>query len=471
MNDSKKTKRRPRRPMLTLSGLLRRGFLPIELPPPFTTEPFSRAICHPDAAKIPDLKASKLRCEYVAYSLARPGSLRRRLAILNPLAYYRLAAAIVKYQDELLNKACCSKLSLIKPIATHIGVLRRWPRLNAVPPKRAEVRVAKTTLLSADVSRFYPSIYTHAIEWALSSKAAAKARISGKKPPRTIGSEIDALVQACQNGQTRGIPIGPASSMLLGEIILAQVDLKLEKQGISSGFRAVDDYGLLFDDRSDAERALTALEDALAEFELELNPQKTEIVSLPEGLENPGIQELRGFRVREYNQTVERSDLLHFFTRAFARQREFPDKSILRYAVAALVNRTIHAANSALLQSLVLQCVIAEPGVWPFAVRLLRELRTTHLSLPIKPIRQTIHRIIRKSAPVRHSSEVAWSLWAALVFEIMLPADTVTTVANMMDDCCAIMLLHLAKRKLCETEPDVTPFADVMDTESLRGPH
>ena len=58
----------------------------------------------------------------------------------------------------------------------------------------------------------------------------------------------------------------------------------------------MDDYELLFDDRSDAERALTALEDALAEFELELNPQKTEIVSLPQELENPGIQELRGFR-------------------------------------------------------------------------------------------------------------------------------------------------------------------------------
>jgi hypothetical protein len=277
MDSAKKTKLRPRRPMLTLSGLLRRGYLPIELPPPFTTEPFSRAICHPDAANLPDLKASKSRCDYVAYSLARPGSLRRRLAILNPLAYYRLASAIVKHQAELLNKACCSKLSLIKPIATHIGVLRRWPRLNAVPPKRAEVRVAKTTLLSADVSRFYPSIYTHTIEWALSSKAVAKARISGKKSPRTIGSEIDSLVQECQNGQTRGIPIGPASSMLLGEIILAQVDLKLEAQGISSGFRAVDDYELLFEDRSDAERALTVLEDALAEFELELNPQKTEL--------------------------------------------------------------------------------------------------------------------------------------------------------------------------------------------------
>src|SRR5437870_9126154 len=131
----KETKRRPRVPKLTLSGLLRRGYLPIELPPPFTTEPFSLAIRHPSAANLPDLRTStKVRCEYVAYSLARPGSLRRRLAVLNPLAYYRLASAIVKHQDELMRKACCSDLSLIKPIATHTGVLRRWAPLVSVPP-------------------------------------------------------------------------------------------------------------------------------------------------------------------------------------------------------------------------------------------------------------------------------------------------------------------------------------------------
>jgi hypothetical protein len=120
---------------------------------------------------------------------------------------------------------------------------------------------------------------------------------------------------------------------------------------------------------------------------------------------------------------------------------------------------------------LVLQSVMAEPGVWPFAVRLLRELRTTYPLLDINPVRQTIYRIICKSAPVRHSSEVAWSLWAALMFEVVLPTNAVSAVANMMDDCCIILLLHLTKRKLCETEPDVTPFADLMDIESLRGPH
>ena len=114
---------------------------------------------------------------------------------------------------------------------------------------------------------------------------------------------------------------------------------------------------------------------------------------------------------------------------------------------------------------------MAEPGVWPFAVHLLRELHKLHLTLPLDPIGQTIFGIISKCAPVRHSSEVAWSLWAALIFEIVLPENAVNAIAKMMDDCCAIMLFHMAKRNLCETEPDATPFAELMDAESLRGPH
>src|SRR5438094_9096013 len=98
----KETKRRPRIPKLTLAGLLRRGYLPIELPPAFTTEPFSLPICQPGAANLPDLRTStQVRCESVAYTLAPSRSLRRRLSRLNPLAYYQLASAIVRHQDEL----------------------------------------------------------------------------------------------------------------------------------------------------------------------------------------------------------------------------------------------------------------------------------------------------------------------------------------------------------------------------------
>ena len=112
---------------------------------------------------------------------------------------------------------------------------------------------------------------------------------------------------------------------------------------------------------------LTVLEDALADFELELNPHKTSIDQLPQQLDNPGIQELRRFNVRDH-PVGQQSDLLHLFSRAFDLQRLFPDKNILRYAVASLRKTAIAEVNASLLQELVLQAVAYEAGVWPMAI-------------------------------------------------------------------------------------------------------
>ena len=465
-------KKKPPTPRLSLLALLQSGYFPVELPPPFQTKTFAFVVCDATASLPEEFTALKKGkwCEYSAYSLARPGSLRRRLAIINPIPFYRLASAIVEYQDELLEKARSSPLALLKPTIGARGNLRRSPSLDAVPPQRAVVRVGKSAMLNADVNRFYPSIYTHSIEWALTSKAASKARLLVKPRIESTGSKIDDLVQACQSGQTRGIPIGPASSMLLAEIILSQVDARLSADGLNKGFRFVDDYELVFADRSGAERALTKLEDALAEFELELNPLKTTICDLPQELDNPAIQELRTFKIRKQDK-AQRSDFLHLFTRAFARQREFPDKSVLRYAVGSLVGRKVSAANAELLQSLILQAVVHEPGVWPFAIRTLRHLHASHKNLDVGAIRQTIYAMIARYAPVKHSSEVAWSLWAALAFEIVLPESAVNAVASMIDDCCSILLFHAAKRKLTETEPPSASFLELFTPEGLRDQH
>src|SRR5207247_6773351 len=102
-------------------------------------------------------------CDFVAYSLSRPGSLRRRLAISNPLPYFRLAKFIVDNQTVLLRKAGESHLSLGKPVVSAGGWLRRENRIEAISRHRATFRVVEHFLLAEYVSQFYPSIYTHSI--------------------------------------------------------------------------------------------------------------------------------------------------------------------------------------------------------------------------------------------------------------------------------------------------------------------
>jgi len=258
--------------------------------------------------------------------------------------------------------------------------------------------------------------------------------------------------------------------MLISEILLTRVDAKLKARKILHGFRYVDDYELTFSERSQAERALTLLEDALAELELELNPAKTAIYELPQELDNPGIQELRKFDFRT-RYPAERSDLLQFFTRAFELQRKFADKAILRYAVSRLSPATIKTANAALTQALILQAVTYEPGVWRKAIGQLRLLHLAHPANDRSSISNVIHAMIRRSAPLNHSSEVAWSLWAALIFRLTISKAVVNEVLRMADDCSTLLLLHAAEQGLTATRPRVNAVTRLLYPGVLRGPH
>src|SRR2546430_9535430 len=142
--------RRQRR--LKLSEVLSRGYFPEELPPPFKTESFAITMASTQGSRLPSdfTKEKNERCDFVSYSLSRPGSLRRRLAIINPLPYFRLAKFIVANQAILLRKAAESHLSLGKVVVSAGGWLRRENRIEAISQHRATFRIGEHFLLAAD---------------------------------------------------------------------------------------------------------------------------------------------------------------------------------------------------------------------------------------------------------------------------------------------------------------------------------
>ena len=428
---------------LKLRDLLAKGYFPRELPPPFNSRLFADAVAKRRALlPVEFTKDKDTWCAFTSYSLARPGSLRRRIAILNPLAYYRLSTVVVANQDRLFRLAARSAIAISTPTVSSSDAMAIACAASPseFPWVRAQRRVAKCYALTADVSRFYPSVYTHALDWAIEGKAKAKASLRSKKH-LSLGKRIDKLVQAGQEGQTRGIPIGPDISVLLAHILLGAVDKRLDRDGFAMGTRFMDDYELVFESRSDAEGALAALEEALAEYELELNPQKTGIEALPMSMEDEAIQELRAFPIRTTSQG-QRFDLLHYFNRAFTLAKQKPARPILRYAVGRLRRLKMARGCCELLQELVLQAASVEPGVWPKAIPCIQRLRVTNPGVDKDPIARVVDMVVRQQSPRAHSSEVAWSLWAAIVFELNISKETAKAVLTMEDDVCALLLLH-----------------------------
>lgn len=140
-------------------------------------------------------------------------------------------------------------------------------------------------VLKADISRFFYTIYTHSIEWAVIGKQRAKEFHTQRRSRKKTGKKhwsalIDIALQACQSRETFGIPVGPDTSRLIAEILLVGIERQTNLGsflGTTKSARLIDDYFVGFNSVGEAEMAHIELKEALAEFNLQLNDEKTSI--------------------------------------------------------------------------------------------------------------------------------------------------------------------------------------------------
>ncbi len=159
-------------------------------------------------------------------------------------------------------------------------------------------------VVKTDIKNFYPSIYTHSIAWALHGKSTARA---DRTVFALLGSKLDKLFQNTNDGCTNGLPIGPAVSDLVSDIILAAIDREcskeLKKKKIDFvGVRFKDDYRFLCNSKTDAENIIKVLQSQMRFFNLSLNEGKSDIKELPEGLFRPWTSEYQKSSLRYRNR-------------------------------------------------------------------------------------------------------------------------------------------------------------------------
>lgn len=419
-----------------LYALLQKGFLPKELPPVFNSLSFGRLVF---AGALPAPFSQANRPDWTLpmhHNLSRVGGLRRRLTIPNPMNYYRLCEVFHANQVALLSASTGSPYShtapRVNPMSTRAIATQNVERSVA----RAHSRVGARYVLKADIAQFYSSIYTHAVPWAVHTKPVAKQRM---RDLSLYGNLLDRELQACQNGQTKGIAIGPDTSLAIAELLLASVDISVSQQcNIVGGVRFIDDMELSFTSLSNAESALIALEAGLYEFELQLNGNKTAIVELPSEIESVFVTKLRAFIPAAEDGSP--ASWVDYFNRAFLLAKSNPSEGVLRYAVASLQAVTATEAAWPLVQSLLWQCIALDPGCLRLVLDIiLLNSHRSELAIDNEIASRAINALISASAPVGHGSEVLWSIWAAMVLVIPLQMDSQHLIANMDDGCVATL--------------------------------
>ena len=208
-----------------------------------------------------------------------------------------------------------------------------WDELDLA---RLNLRATYPITVRADIQQCYPSIYTHPISWALHGKDVAKRK---QRDSSLLGNGLDKVLRGVQDGQTNGLLIGPDTSYLAGEIVLAAIDRSMLERG-HVGLRYIDDFEFGCDTSSNAEQVLSDLVDSAGEFGLVLNPDKTRVVTEKIPHEEPWVGSLRRFKARRekvnnpYDRIAVRNDYMAYFSAAIDFARKNPHDSVARYAVA-----------------------------------------------------------------------------------------------------------------------------------------
>lgn len=95
-----------------------------------------------------------------------------------------------------------------------------------------------------------------------------------------LADQLDTYVRYQKNNETNGIVVGPFTSRIVSEIIMAELDRKLTGKGYHFR-RYVDDFKFYFRTESQAQESLPIIEKVLNEYNLNLNTAKTEIHKYP----------------------------------------------------------------------------------------------------------------------------------------------------------------------------------------------
>jgi hypothetical protein len=149
--------------------------------------------------------------QFDKFSIPRENGARRDLAVVHPAAQLRVSLILADNHKKIREIITSSGMSLYNCEAD----LENFKAFKGISfrdldRKRSDVARHKSYVLNADISRFFYTIYTHSIPWAVIGKDKVKISILQKKRKKSKkphwADQLDSALQACQSRETFGNP-------------------------------------------------------------------------------------------------------------------------------------------------------------------------------------------------------------------------------------------------------------------------
>lgn len=410
-------------------GLLGQGLFGDKVPPILTGEPFCEHVCKSQS------NSQDARHDWIRYRYTRNVNRFREFGIPNPFAYARLAKHIRDHWSEIatLLKGNTAgqpyRVSRIHPRKQRNNKCifemnyKNW-RVDADP--MPTILIGKRYVVHCDISRCFPSIYTHTIEWAAKGREAAKG--SKRKELKSWDEKLDHYVSQTTYGETHGLLIGPHSSNLIAELILTCIDRKLFEDGYRF-VRNIDDYECYVESHDEAEKFVVDLERQLSEFRLSLNQQKTSIVELPNALSASWVRTLKNHPFDDGSLSYR--DVQSFLDLAVdLMKKENENAAVLLYAFKVIAGKPMKKSASKYYADMACHLVL----LYPYLVPYMEEQVFKPTKMGFERIAVVSKLLYDKAVANRDYLTACYALYFAIKYRFALPSVSMEEIVK-SDDC------------------------------------
>jgi Reverse transcriptase (RNA-dependent DNA polymerase) len=456
-------------------ALLSKGYFPKELPATFTTESFGAAskeiLKDWESAKVfrrVQKKKNKTKYKSNAYGYELPkaemeiistpksGFERRNIGITHPIPQALLASEISDNYGTI-QKWLCRQTYSLDEIRVSSSNRRAIKGINFSlhGAKKAYTEATSDWLVKTDITRFYPSIYTHSLTWAAYGKEKVKSKL--KTYDGSLADRLDILTRACNRNQTIGIPIGPETSRVLAEIISSRIDddLKSEFREISPDQidRLQDDWFIGVSTLEEAEQVLSKVARAYREYGLDINGSKTSVVRVVQHLDEAWKAELAAF-LSHRSGDLKGARLREFLSLTLRLQTEHERQSVTNYALTVLEGQELQKSDVEAMESFLLKATVVAPGSMARVSELLLNIDHDSGSLSKRRIGSRFIKLATRALEKGDLYEAIWLTYTLRGLKIPISDKNFLSIAGATrSSALALILLDMRSRGQIKTLP------------------
>lgn len=415
-------------------GLLAYGLFTEKLPPMFTAKGFFN-YCESQSLSFP-----KTPAEYIYHESMRNINTPRPLGIPNPVAYQRLCKYISEIWPQLqqyFEEETKGQNHLIS--RTHIRKMKDSDSLFSMNYKNWKVDgtpepdllLGARYLVHADVSNCFPSIYTHALSWALVGKDVAKQNQADNSQ---WYNKLDFYTRNVKFGETHGLLIGPHASNLLSEIIMVKIDKTLYDRGWRY-IRNIDDYTCYVPSYEDGQLFITELSEQLRAYDLTLNHKKTSIDELPTASVEQWVRKINTFTAFDTKERMNFKEVRAYLDMAIELMQENHDNAaILNYAIKVLAKKQLTQNATSYYVKTVFHLAV----IFPYLISLLEEYVFKPFGIEKTEISKLSALLYKEGIKLKNYEEICYALYYAIKYKFEI--DTLDFDAAKHSNNCLFLL-------------------------------